>query len=108
MGVYEIDLSVWEQINLFSGYARKLYKDETITKIDKIVENMQVFYDVKMGEIVYQYSSDSTNPDSLTKTLKEVKDFLNESIKVKEISLKHISNLSKDDLTKLIDDIEEE
>ena len=69
---------------------------------------MQVFYDVKMGEIVYQYSSDSTNPDSLTKTLKEVKDFLNESIKVKEISLKHISNLSKDDLTKLIDDIEEE
>ena len=70
LGVYEIDLGAWEQINLFSGYARKLHKDETITKIDKIVENMQVFYDVKMGEIVYQYSSDSTNPDSLTKTLK--------------------------------------
>lgn len=49
MGVYEINLGTMEQVNLFSGYTRKLCKDGTITKIDKVVENMQVFYDVKVG-----------------------------------------------------------
>jgi len=38
-----------EQVNLFSGYVRTINKDETSIKIDKILENMQVNYDVKIG-----------------------------------------------------------
>ena len=72
-----------EQVNLFSGYARKINKEEVETHIDKLVQNLQVFYDVKIGEIVYQYSTDSTNPDSLLKAYKEVNNFINSNIKSK-------------------------
>jgi hypothetical protein len=57
LGVYEIKLDTMEQINLFSGYVRELKKDETAIKIDKVLENMQVNYDVRVGEIIYHYNS---------------------------------------------------
>lgn len=56
---------------------------------------MEVAYDVKVGEIAFQYSSDETAPDNLSKAIRDVKTFLANKVIVKEFSLKHIENITK-------------
>jgi hypothetical protein len=108
LGVYEIKFDTMEQINLFSGYTRKLNKEDSTVKVDRVLEQMQVNYDIRIGEILYQYSSDSTTPDCVPKTIKEIRSFLEGKIKVKEFSIKHIANITAEDIENLKRDIEED
>lgn len=61
-----------QQVNVFSGYTRNLMKEETVYKVDKIIQRMQVFYDVKVGEILYQYSTKMISADQLQTGVQKV------------------------------------
>lgn len=44
---------------MFSGFVRKVQKEENIVKTDKIIEQIQVEYNLKVGKVIYQYSSEA-------------------------------------------------